>query len=248
MSKFTDKTISSVLILIAMEAEAKPLLDSLQLAKVNSKVPFAPFHIFSGDYKGTNVTLVTNGKDARFNVDNVGTTSGALSAFYAINEVKPDLVINAGTAGGFKRVGAAIGDAFITTTCAHHDRRIPIPGFTEYGIGNHSSVPCKNLVETLGFKSGPCTTSNSLDHCDMDDKLMLENGASVKDMEAAAIAYVAELASVPFFGLKVVTDIVDGDRPTQEEFFENLAAASASLQEKIPKVLDFVVGRKISDL
>ena len=81
-----------------------------------------------------------------------------------------------------------------------------------------------------------------------DDKLMLENGASVKDMEAAAIAYVAELASVPFFGLKVVTDIVDGDRPTQEEFFENLAAASASLQEKIPKVLDFVVGRKISDL
>jgi 5'-methylthioadenosine nucleosidase len=67
-------------------------------------------------------------------------------------------------------------------------------------------------------------------------------------MEAAAIAYVAELASVPFFGFKVVTDIVDGDRPTQEEFFENLAAASASLQEKIPKVIDFVVGKKLSEL
>ena len=84
MSKFTDKTISSVLILIAMKAEAKPLLDSLQLAKVTSKVPFAPFHIFSGDYKGTNVTLVTNGKDARFNVDNVGTTSGGCQRKYFI--------------------------------------------------------------------------------------------------------------------------------------------------------------------
>jgi nucleoside phosphorylase len=48
---------------------------------------------------------------------------------------------------------------------------------------------------------------------------MLENNASVKDMEAAAIAYVAELAGVPFFGVKVVTDIVDGDRPTQVIYF-----------------------------
>ena len=45
-------------------------------------------------------------------------------------------------------------------------------------------------------------------------------GACVKDMEAAAIAWVAETAKVPFFALKVVTDIVDGDRPTQDEFFE----------------------------
>jgi 5'-methylthioadenosine nucleosidase len=78
--------------------------------------------------------------------------------------------------------------------------------------------------------------------------MMSENNASVKDMEAAAIAYVSELAKVPFFAFKVVTDIVDGDRVTQDEFFENLAAASASLQEKIPKVVEFITGRKISEL
>lgn len=81
-----------------------------------------------------------------------------------------------------------------------------------------------------------------------DDKLMAENNASVKDMEAAAVAYVAELAKVPFLALKVVTDIVDGDRVTQEEFFENLAAASASLQEKIPKVIKYVMGKQLSEL
>jgi 5'-methylthioadenosine nucleosidase len=45
-----------------------------------------------------------------------------------------------------------------------------------------------------------------------------------------------------------VTDIVDGGRPTQDEFFENLATAAASLQEKVPQLIDFVVGKKLSDL
>jgi 5'-methylthioadenosine nucleosidase len=65
--------------------------------------------------------------------------------------------------------------------------------------------------------------------------------ASVKDMEAAAIAWVAELSSTPFFSLKVVTDIVDGDRPTHEEFLENLSSAATVLQKKLPEVIDFVI-------
>lgn len=73
--------------------------------------------------------------------------AAALAAFYSIHETSPDIVINAGTAGGFKRQGAAIGDAYISTKCSHHDRRIPIPGFLEYGKGDHDCVPCKNLVE-----------------------------------------------------------------------------------------------------
>lgn len=77
MAQFDDdKEIKRVLVLIAMEAEARPLLDSLQLAKVAVNVPFAVFEVYQGDYKGTLLTVVTNGKDTRFNVDNVGTTPG----------------------------------------------------------------------------------------------------------------------------------------------------------------------------
>lgn len=36
---------------------------------------------------------------------------------------------------------------------------------------------------------------------------MTTTDASVKDMEAAAVAWAAELYSVPYFALKVVTDI-----------------------------------------
>jgi hypothetical protein len=32
------------------------------------------------------------------------------------------------------------------------------------------------------------------------------------------------------------------------EFLDNLAAASKSLQEKIPRVLDFVLGKNLSEL
>ncbi len=77
---------------------------------------------------------------------------------------------------------------------------------------------------------------------------MLENNASVKDMEAASIAWVMDLNNTPFFAIKVVTDIVDGDRPTEEEFLEHLSAASKSLQEKLPKVIEFVMGKRLSEL
>ena len=54
-----------------------------------------------------------------------------------------------------------------------------------------------------------CTTGNSIDHTAKDDEIMLENDASVKDMEAAAIGWIAEKTKIPLIGIKVVTDIVD---------------------------------------
>lgn len=88
------------------------------------------------------------------------------------------------------------------------------------------------------------TTSNSLDHTEKDDEIMLEHNAHVKDMEAAAIAWVVEQcyqsAVPPFLAIKVVTDIVDGDRPTHEEFLENLGTASHSLHDALLKVIHYL--------
>jgi len=248
VSDDASTTISKVLIVVAMEAEAAPFLAHLGLQPVACVAPFAPCLLHSGIYKNCQISVVTNGKCPTFHVDNVGTTPAALSTFLAINQMRPDLVINAGTAGGFKRKGACIGDPFIATGLKHHDRRIAIPGFTAYGIGDHKSTTCSNLIKVLGFKSGICTTSNSLDHTEMDDKMMSDNDASVKDMEGAAVAWAAELSKTPLLVLKVVTDIVDGDRPTHEEFMENLGTAAKSLQESLIKIVDFVAGKKMSEL
>ena len=41
-------------------------------------------------------------------------------------------------------------------------------------------------------------------------------------------------------GIKVVTDLVDGDKPSFEEFMANLGSAAEALQGAIPKALEAV--------
>lgn len=72
-------------------------------------------------------SVAVAGKCQLHGVDNVGTVPAAVTAYLAVHEFKPDLVISVGTAGGFKARGAAIGDVFLATAFANHDRRIPIP-------------------------------------------------------------------------------------------------------------------------
>lgn len=77
---------------------------------------------------------------------------------------------------------------------------------------------------------------------------MTQHKAVVKEMEAAAIAWVAQLFKKPMFCVKAVTDIVDGDKATQEEFLANLHSAAAALQQVLPKVLEFVSGKTLREL
>jgi hypothetical protein len=56
------------------------------------------------------------------------------------------------TCGGFQQKGAAIGDVFLTTGVANHDRRIPIPGFDRIGK-LMSTVNPVTMTTTLGYKT-----------------------------------------------------------------------------------------------
>jgi len=48
------------------------------------------------------VHVVWNGRCAKHGVDNVGTVPAALSTYIAAQAFKPEVIISAGTAGGFK--------------------------------------------------------------------------------------------------------------------------------------------------
>lgn len=262
-----------------MESEAQPFVEHLGLVKDEDLFePHLPFVAYSGTRQGAKVTVITNGKDSVYQtgVDNVGTVPASLATYLALHKLKDsvDLLINAGTAGGFQRKGASIGDVFLTTAVSHHDRRIAIPGYTAYGIGRidsrHSDdenkeateaaestkttsssktvIDPQGLAELLQYKTGVISTGNSLDKTEECDKHMLANDASLKDMEAAAIAWSCALLQKPFLGVKVVTDIVDGTIPTHEEFMANLATAAQSLQTALPQVLDAIIGKTFSDL
>jgi len=194
------------------------------------------------------VHLVTNGKCRINGVDLVGTVPAALAAYLSIEATKPDLVINAGTAGGFHGMGGAIGDVYLTTSVANHDRRIQIPGFDVYGVGEFTCTPTERLRAAMGFKAGAVSTGNSLDWNEDDMKMLKANHASVKEMEAGAIGWACSLYQIPFFCIKSITDIVDGGKPTHEEFLENLHKSALALQSAVPAVVDWIKDKTIEQL
>lgn len=66
--------------------------------------------------------------------------------------------------------------------------------------------------------------------------------------QGAAIAYVADIFKVPAIFIKAVTDIVDGEKPTTEEFLQNLTAVTAALGQTVAQVVDFISGKCVSQL
>ena len=96
--------VHSVLIVVAMEAEAAPFVEHLNLEQNDDFFPpQVPFLAFSGNHEGCSLTVVTNGKDELYGtgVDNCGTVPASLVTFLSLQkDASIDLVVNAGTCGG----------------------------------------------------------------------------------------------------------------------------------------------------
>lgn len=67
-------------------------------------------------------------------------------------------------------------------------------------------------------------------------------------LQGAAIAYVADLFAVPAIFVKAVTDIIDGEKPTAEEFIQNLVAVTEALDQAVTQVIDFISAKCLSHL
>ena len=246
-SAHAERGIDRVLLLVAMEAEALPMVERLGLVKNETLIaPPAPCVTYVS--QDGRICLTYYGKCPNTGMCSVGTAPAALYTYLALQAFKPDLVISTGTAGGFRARGAAIGDLFMASATVNHDRRIAIPGFDVYGVGKLQCVTAPRMRKDLGLKVGCCSSGNSLDWHDMDMKLMLEHEAAVKEMEAASVAWVSSMFDTPLMCVKAITDIVDGDQPAHEEFLGNLAAAAAALQGVVPSVVKYVMGKRVKDL
>lgn len=148
------------------------------------------------------VHLIWNGRCKIHSCNLVATTAAGVAAYGAVQVFRPDLVISAGTAGGFGELGACIGDVYLSTKCIFHARRIPIclpsqkdakcfqnKHFEEYGFGHFRSPPLNSLAKRVGVKQGIVSSSDCLDCSEIDLHLLRTEGAVVKEMEAAAVAW-----------------------------------------------------------
>jgi len=187
-------------------------------------------------------------KDHR-SVNFVGLQSATLTTWEAIKIFKPDLVINPGTAGGRGNKGAGIGDVYVTNGLVkYHDRRIPIPGYKEFGIGNFPTLTISpDIVEKLKLKSGIFSSGNSLSFEGHDCIQFDENEAVVKDMETAAIAEVCQLKNLPMIAVRGITDLLELPS-TVEDFLANLEMVVNKVAVVLPDLLISLLGKKIKDI
>lgn len=228
----------NICFIVAMEAEARPLIKAFCLEEDFSYAHGLPMRAWSIKSKGLNIHLVINGQDAESKLDLIGTQAATLNTHLAISHFEPDLMISAGTAGAFHEKGAQIGDVYLSHPYViFHDRRVDIPGWKEMGVGRFPVVDVSRLASQLNLKCGVITTSNSLDMTETDEEMIRRNGGEIKEMEAAAVAWVAALHQVPFFGIKAVTDLVDVPHATVEQFQQNLHLAVDNLTKATVKVI-----------
>ena len=239
-----------VVLVMAMEVEAAPLRAALGAVEIASPAWAAglPTRLAAAPATAARpeVVLAVNGIDPASGVACIGTTAAALTTQVALNlddRPRPDLVLSVGTAGGWARSGAEIGDTFLAWphfSC--HDRRIDLPGFQAFANGDLPAADLRAHAEPLGCRLGVVTTGDSLDESATDRERILANGGEVKEMEAAAVAWVCHLHGVPVGAVKSITDLVDSEATTPEQFTTNLATAATSLQRTTLALLERLAG------
>ncbi|EPZ51901.1 phosphorylase family protein [Bacteriovorax sp. BAL6_X] len=229
----------NIAIIMAMDSEATPLLEKLGITDQDKKLdPNLPMKLYQTEFHGHKISIIISGECKHHKVQNVGTSPAVISTLLAIRELGAEMIINAGTAGGFRKRGAKVGDVYTVDTTVFHDRRIPIPGYESYGVYKTTHVIAQKYGKLLNLKTAIISTGNSLDMSAEDEKRIEASQAVLKDMEAGAIGWVVDQFNTPTLFLKSVTDIVDGEHPTEEEFFANLRLASDNLGKKLIELIE----------
>ncbi len=233
--------VRSVLLYIAMEAEAVGVADALGLSAPTVLHAHSSARRRDGVHQGIRIQLVTAGGDRLLAVDRIGTIPAALAVTHALDAHPFDLIINTGTAGSFLSRGAAIGDLLFARTVQFHDCRVPLPKFDALSRA-FTQLSCNDaelhaITALLPARLGGFSTGSSFDATPEELAHFSREETLAKEMELGAIAIVARERSVPLIALKSVTDFVDGHEPNHEAFLKNLAFASEQLAIAMPKLL-----------
>lgn len=241
--------IEKVGIVYAMDTEAEPLIHAISLKPLASGDPDLPAKFYHGMLGKLEIRLAVAGRDSRFNIQNIGTNAATLTSYQLIKDFKPSLLINAGTAGGFQSKKARIGDVYLGTNgVCFHDRRVPLEEFRKSMAGFYPVVQTPRLASELHFKTGRISTGNSLDCTDMDMTHLQLNQADLKDMEAAAVGWVAWQKKTPFLPVKAITDFVESHESAAEQFLANFFMACSYLTTSMVAILDFMESKNLEDL
>ncbi len=228
--------------IVAMEAEAKPFVEKFGVEKVESAFGKLPCLLYQHRLsEKDSLYIVVNGQQHGSSL--IGCEAASITTLKAIETIQPDIVINSGTCGAFKKNGAEIGKVYIGNGVMFHDRRVmgDDKWYTQ-SIGNYRlSARSEEIAAALNMPMGKVTTGSSLDIQPCDLEIMAQHGGELKDMEGAAVAFVCSLLGIPCLLVKSVTDLIDGGENTLDEFLRNLAHASEELSKANVRIVEYLI-------
>ena len=166
----------------------------------------------------------------RLYVSGVGKVNAAAAAQKAI-DAGAEEILNCGVAGGLDPA-MVVGDACEISQAVEYDFDLTLINGTRLGTHNERTTPFFDCRTTGKFPARILATGDRFtnDERDVTDPLGL--GATVKDMEGAAIAHVCELNGVPCRMLKCISD-VHGKGAMTGQYKDNLAKALQSLAKAL---------------
>lgn len=146
--------------------------------------------------EGERINIKIGDNDINYVRTGVGKASAAARLAKAIEEYKPELVINLGTAGTVRH---QVGEIVLCTRFVDRDMKaVNLPGI------NHeiemSDLDRQFVCESATIKLGSCNTGDSF-------LTELSNAEDdVYDMESYAEAFLCKELGIPFIAIKYVTD------------------------------------------
>lgn len=210
---------------IAMESEAKILLDILQVER-KEEVSGKP--VFVGKAAGEEVALILCG---------IGKVNAAIGAQILLDKFGADKLLNFGVAGSILD-GTEVKEVYLISHAVEYDFDLSELNHTKIGTPNeldYNLLPLK--VPSLPLPIRVLATGDRFNDSPVDHDLIQNYmQAQVRDMEGAAIARTGLHAKVPVTIVKAISDKY-GSNSSFEQYHSNMLGALENLQKHLPAVL-----------
>ena len=211
---------------VAMEKEASHFLS---VAEIKEERTIAMKKVYIGEFCGKSFALIVGG---------IGKVNAGMATQIMIDNFKPKMIINFGTAGGKDATHQKVGDVALIDRICQYD--FDLSEIDDVNIGymqDYDAIYFKCAYEKYKGDAFVVSTLASADRFTTKTwalEAIAGLGATVCDMEAGAVGQVAYSNGVDFYVLKLLTDVSGSE---EESIFGQYLNSVKAVCEKIPNAI-----------
>lgn len=220
-------------IIVAMESEAKPILE---IMKVQKQTNIAGKPCYKGTIAGHQACLIIS------DIGKVNAACAAQGIICTFPEI--DKIINIGVAGAVAP-DLEVCDICVAEKSIQYD--FDVTAIDDVPIGYIQSIKQQYLYSDKKMygklmskfnKSVTVATADRFSHSQQDKDFIIGLGCDIRDMELGAIYQVCAINGLPAISIKSISDTAKGN--PAEEFAENLHKSTYCYQPHLSDILDII--------